>query len=77
MDKIALPRIQAILHDRAERLRADLDEAQAMKAEADAAGVAYENSLSDAQAKARDIAQRPATSWPPRPRPSARRSRPS
>ncbi|MDP4022489.1 F0F1 ATP synthase subunit B' [Methylobacterium sp. NEAU 140] len=57
MDKIALPRIQAILHNRAERLRSDLDQAQAMKSEADAAGVAYETALSDAQAKARDIAQ--------------------
>ncbi|MCJ2124130.1 F0F1 ATP synthase subunit B' [Methylobacterium sp. J-077] len=56
MDKIALPRIQAILHARAERLRADLDQAQAMKTEADAAGVAYETALRDAQGKARDIA---------------------
>ncbi|MCJ2055427.1 F0F1 ATP synthase subunit B' [Methylobacterium sp. J-048] len=57
MDKVALPRIQAILHARAERLRADLDQAQAMKAEADAAGIAYETALRDAQGKARDIAQ--------------------
>jgi F-type H+-transporting ATPase subunit b len=57
MDKVALPRIQAILHARAERLRADLDQAQAMKAEADAAGVAFETALRTAQGKARDIAQ--------------------
>lgn len=57
MDKIALPRIQAILHDRAERLRADLDQAQAMKIEADAAGVAFETALREAQGKAREIAQ--------------------
>ena len=57
MDKVALPRIQAILHARAERLRTDLDQAQAMKAEADAAGTAYETALRDAQGKARDIAQ--------------------
>ncbi len=57
MDKVALPRIRGILHDRAERLRTDLDKAQAMKSEADAAGVAYETSLRDAQNKARDIAQ--------------------
>ncbi len=56
MDKIALPRIQAILHDRATRLSSDLDEAQRLKAEADAAGAAYEKSLSDAQAKAQAIA---------------------
>jgi F-type H+-transporting ATPase subunit b len=57
MDKIALPRIRSILHERAERLRADLDQAQAMKTEADAAGVAYETALREAQGKARDIAQ--------------------
>ena len=57
MDKVALPRIQAILHDRSARLSSDLDEAQRMKSEADAAGLAYEASLRDAQAKARDIAQ--------------------
>lgn len=56
MDKIALPRIQGILHDRAVRLSADLDEAQRLKAEADVAGAAYEKSLSDAQAKAQAIA---------------------
>lgn len=56
MDKVALPRIQAILHDRATRLSSDLDEAQRMKSEAEAAGAAYEKSLADAQAKARTIA---------------------
>lgn len=57
MDKIALPRIQGILHARSARLSADLDQAQAMKAEADAAGEAYAKSLRDAQGKAREIAQ--------------------
>lgn len=57
MAKVALPRIESILHERASRLSADLDEAQRMKAEADAAGAAYEKSLADAQAKAREIAQ--------------------
>ncbi|WP_336485593.1 F0F1 ATP synthase subunit B [Methylobacterium nigriterrae] len=57
MDKVALPRIQAILHERSNRLSADLEEAQRMKVEADTAGAAYEKSLSDAQGKARDIAQ--------------------
>lgn len=57
MDKVALPRIRGILHNRAERLRSDLDQAQAMKSQADAAGVAYETSLREAQNKARDIAQ--------------------
>lgn len=57
MDRIALPRIQAILHERSARLAKDLDAAQAMKVEADAAGLAYETSLKDAQGKAREIAQ--------------------
>lgn len=57
MAKVALPRIEAILHERSNRLAADLDEAQRMKSEADAAGEAYEKSLSDARAKAQGIAQ--------------------
>ena len=57
MSKIALPRIEAILGDRANRLSADLDEAQRMKSEAEAAGQAYETSLRQAQAKAQGIAQ--------------------
>ena len=57
MDKVALPRIQGILNDRANRLSKDRDEAHRMKAEAEAAGAAYEKSLNDAQGKARAIAQ--------------------
>lgn len=57
MAKVALPRIESILHDRSNRLAADLDEAQRMKSEADAAGEAYEKSLREAQAKAQAIAQ--------------------
>lgn len=57
MSKVALPRIEAILSDRANRLSGDLGEAQRMKAEADAAGEAYERSLREAQAKAQGIAQ--------------------
>lgn len=57
MAKIALPRIEAILHERSQRLAKDLDEAHAMKAEADKAGEAYERSLRDAQARANAIVQ--------------------
>ncbi|MEH3119170.1 MAG: F0F1 ATP synthase subunit B' [Methylorubrum populi] len=57
MSKVALPRIEAILGERSNRLSADLGEAQRMKAEADAAGEAYEKSLRAAQAKAQGIAQ--------------------
>jgi len=57
MSKVALPRIEGILQSRADRLAADLDEAQRMKSEADAAGAAYEKSLRDAQSTAQGIAQ--------------------
>ena len=57
MSKVALPRIEAILGERANRLSSDLGEAQRMKTEADAAGAAYEQSLREAQAKAQGIAQ--------------------
>ena len=57
MAKVALPRIESILHERSSRLAADLDEAQRMKREADAAGEAYETSLREAQGKAQAIAQ--------------------
>jgi F-type H+-transporting ATPase subunit b len=57
MAKVALPRIESILQDRSNRLASDLDEAQRMKAEADAAGEAYEKSLRDAQNQAQGIAQ--------------------
>lgn len=55
MAKVALPRIEAILHDRSQRLASDLEDAQRMKTEADRAGEAYETSLREAQAKAGGI----------------------
>lgn len=57
MAKVALPRIGAILHDRARRLASDLEEAHRSKAEADAASQAYETSLREARANAERIAQ--------------------
>ena len=57
MDKIALPRIAAILHDRSVRLAGDLEEAQKMRTEAEAAGAAYEKSLAEARARSKAIAQ--------------------
>src|SRR5689334_17547377 len=47
MAKVALPRIAAILHDRSVRLSSDLEEAQKMRTEAEAAGAAYEKSLAE------------------------------
>ena len=57
MAKVALPRIEAILHERSQRLASDLDEAHRMKDEADKAGVAFETSLREAQSKAGSIVQ--------------------
>jgi F-type H+-transporting ATPase subunit b len=57
MSKIALPRIGAIMESRSERIAADLAEAERLRAESEAAGVAYEKSLGDARAKAKAIAQ--------------------
>lgn len=57
MSRVALPRIAGILHDRSSRLAGDLAEAQRMKSEADAAGVAYEASLAEARNRAKGIAQ--------------------
>ena len=57
MSKLALPRIGAILHERASRLGGDLAEAHRMKAEAEAAGTAYEVALKEAADRAKGIAQ--------------------
>lgn len=57
MAKFALPKIGAVLHERAERIGSDLDEAQAMRRQAEEAGEAYETSLQQARDKAKGIAQ--------------------
>ena len=57
MSKIALPRVGAILHDRFTRIAKDLDDAQALRGESEAAVAAYEQSLTDARDKAKGIAQ--------------------
>jgi F-type H+-transporting ATPase subunit b len=57
MSKVALPRIAAILENRSNRIAADLEDAQRLKDESDAAAAAYEKSLADARAKAKTIAQ--------------------
>lgn len=57
MSKFALPKIGAVLHDRAQRIGSDLDEAQAMRTQAEEAGAAYETSLAEARNKAKGIAQ--------------------
>jgi F-type H+-transporting ATPase subunit b len=57
MSKVALPRVAAVLHKRAQTISGNLGEAQAMKAQSEAAGAAYETSLAQARDKAKAIAQ--------------------
>lgn len=56
VSRMALPRIGDILETRATRIAKDLDQANAMKAEADSALAAYEQSLATARHNANDIA---------------------
>lgn len=57
MAKVALPRISSILEVRSDRIATDLDEANRLKEESDAALAAYEQELADAKARAHTIAQ--------------------
>ena len=57
MSKIALPRISSILETRSGRIAQDLDEANRLKDESDAAIAAYEQELAEAKARAHGIAQ--------------------
>jgi F-type H+-transporting ATPase subunit b len=57
MSRIALPRIENILENRRARIAGDLDDAADMQAKAQAAGTAYEKTLSDAKANAQSMAQ--------------------
>ncbi len=57
MAKVVVPGVGGVIADRSARIAKDLDEASAAKAKAEAAGVAYEQALSDARNKAQGIAQ--------------------
>ncbi len=57
MSKIALPRIASILEVRSDRIAQDLDEANRLKDESDAAMAAYEQELAEAKSRAHNIAQ--------------------
>jgi len=57
MAKVALPRIGGILADRRNRIAADLDKAEALKAQSEAAIAAYEKALAEARANAFKIAE--------------------
>ncbi len=55
MARISLPRVSRIREQRANRIRGDLEEAGAMKAQADSARAAYEAALADAKTKAQAL----------------------
>ena len=57
MAKVALPRISSILEVRSDRIAQDLDEANRLKDESDAAIAAYEQELAQAKSRAHGIAQ--------------------
>lgn len=57
MKRVALPRIAGILEMRRDRISQDLDEAQRLSDESDAAHAAYEHELAEARKRAHAIAQ--------------------
>ncbi len=56
MSRLTLPRIGRILEERRDRIADDLEEGVKLKAESEAAQVAYEKALSEARARANTIA---------------------
>jgi len=54
--KVILPRLSSTIEERNDRIADDLDQASAMKVEAEAAEAAYEKALADSKAKAHKIA---------------------
>jgi F-type H+-transporting ATPase subunit b len=57
MSKMVIPRISSILEVRRDRISRDLDAAQRLKEDADAAEAAYEQELAEARKSAHDIAR--------------------
>ena len=56
MSKVVLPRVGGILEARHDKIGRDLEEANRLKADSEAAGAAYEKSLAEARKKAQSIA---------------------
>ena len=52
LERMALPGIERVIHDRKKRIAGDLDAAQRLRKEADAALKAYEKSMADARTQA-------------------------
>jgi F-type H+-transporting ATPase subunit b len=57
MSKIALPRVETILHTRAHKISGDISEAHLLRAQAEEAAAAHEKTIADAKAKAVALAQ--------------------
>lgn len=57
MSKLALPRVEAILHNRRAKIDGDLGSAFAQRAAADQASADYQKTLADAKASAQALAQ--------------------
>jgi len=57
MSRSILPKVGGVLEERRDRIQRDLDEAERMKAETDAALKAYEQALAEARGKAQGIAK--------------------
>lgn len=52
MSRVALPRIASVIEQRDHRIKSDLDRAEKVKADADAALATYQKTMADARAKA-------------------------
>lgn len=57
LSRLVLPRLTGIIENRRRIIAGDLDEAAALKTQAEQAGLAYEKSLADAKARAQALAQ--------------------
>jgi F-type H+-transporting ATPase subunit b len=57
MSKIALPRVESILHTRAGKIAKDISEANAFRAQSEEAAAAYDKTIADAKAMALALAQ--------------------
>jgi F-type H+-transporting ATPase subunit b len=57
MSKIALPRVESILHARAHKITKDIGEANAFRARSEEAAAAHDKTIADAKARALALAQ--------------------
>lgn len=55
MAKVALPRVGAVLEERAKRIEGNLEKAESLKREAEAAREAYEKAVAESRAKANTL----------------------